>query len=609
MTSIASKLKPSRPVGLFAKMGFVIAPVFVLIASLGLWVLSVIIMTEADDIVSTRLGNAAGRVSSALERHAHYSADDASDPWSQPLPREVMNGLLADQAVRCVVLTREDDAKTKLVAPRGLGCVGQVVDEQFEVVFDTGVRTTLEVNYSRAEVSELWAKMLRLSAIVLFGGLLLSIMAAWVGFQIFINTPLRRLGRAIESNQKSGKPAGVVVRAHDEIGTVMRAFNDMQIRDSDKTALIQRERAKLSRILDGMMDALLVVNRDMRVTLANRAASRLLGRPIDGIVGASILSLFQSTRGNAADDGGFSYMEAVLPDGSIIPVMTSVASMEHAPDAATICVVRDVSDVIEYKNALHRKTLEALTANRAKSEFLANMSHELRTPLNAIIGFSDIIASGMIGGPVSDVTAGYAKDINDSGKHLLELINDILDVSKVEAGEVKLYPEDVDLQSVCAAVMRILQTSAGDNGVALNLIKPKMPISVEADPLRLKQVIINLVSNAIKFTPEGGAVSIGMQQTKQGVEIAVRDTGIGMTSAEIKEAIKPFRQVDNTHTRHYEGTGLGLSLTKSLVELQGGVLSILSTKGVGTEVIVILPNEYDEKNDFVDEAPRLKEIA
>ena len=589
-------------------MVLVIAPAFVLVAALSLWALSVFLMTEADDIVSTRLGNAAGRVSSALERHAHYTAD-ATDAWSQPLPTEMINSLLADQAVRCVTLIRDDDAKTRLVAPRGLGCVGQEIDDEFSIKFDTGAKTQLIVGYSRAEVCKLWDMTLRLAALVLFGGLLLSISTAWVGFRVFINAPLRRLGRAIESNQKSGQPAEVVVRQRDEMGTVMRAFNDMQVRDSDKTALIQRERAKLSRILDGMMDALLVVDRDMRVTLANRAASRLLGRPIDGIVGASILSLFQSTRGNTADDGGFSYMEAVLPDGGIIPVMTSVASMEHSVDAATICVVRDISDVIEYKDALHKKTLEALTANRAKSEFLANMSHELRTPLNAIIGFSDIIASGMIGGPVSDVTAGYAKDINDSGKHLLELINDILDVSKVEAGEVKLYPEDVDLQSVCAAVMRILQTNAHDNGVALNIIEPKMPISVQADPLRLKQVIINLVSNAIKFTPSGGTVSIGIRQTKQGVEIGVRDTGIGMTSSEIKEAIKPFRQVDNTHTRHYEGTGLGLSLTKSLVELQGGVLSILSTKGVGTEVIVMLPNEYTEENDVTDETPRFKKIA
>ncbi len=599
-----------RPVlsrGLFAKMVLVIAPVFALIAGLGLWALSVFVMLEAEDIVTSRLGNAAGRVTSALERHAYKSKAD--DPWKEALPRELLNNLMADPAVRCVTFLREDEKKTRLIAPRGIGCTGQVIDDEFEVPFNTGVKSKLIISYSWSEISTLWSKSIQLSAGVLFGGLLLSIIAAWIGFRIFIKAPLQRLCTAILSSEQTGEPVEVVVTQNDELGNVMRTFNGMQRRDHENTVLLQRERTKLSRILDGMMDGLLVVDRDMRITLANQAALRLLKRPMEDIIGASILTLFRSIHDNAKEDDSFSYIEAVLPDGKATPVLTSVASMDGTQDAATICVVRDISGVIEHKNALRQTTLEALTANRAKSEFLANMSHELRTPLNAIIGFSDIIASGMIGGPVSKETAGYAKDINDSGKHLLELINDILDVSKVEAGEVKLYREEVELKSACNAVLRILQTNADQGHVALLLQTNDGGMYFHADPLRLKQIIINLVSNAIKFTPEGGSVTIHATESDAAVEVSVRDTGIGMSEDEIKEAIKPFRQVDNTHTRRYEGTGLGLSLTKSLVELHGGTLSIASVKGQGTEVTVTFPKDNVQACPQGDDAVMLKNIA
>jgi signal transduction histidine kinase len=250
-----------------------------------------------------------------------------------------------------------------------------------------------------------------------------------------------------------------------------------------------------------------------------------------------------------------------------------------------LCVFRD--NAIE-KQQLYLAKVGAETANRTKSDFLATMSHELRTPLNAIIGFSEVIKSGMFG-PLSARYREYGNDIFNSGTHLLALINDILDLSKLEAGQFELHDEEVDLAASVRACLHLVEPQVQRSKIQISEgIDPDLP-PLRADERRMRQILINLVSNAVKFTPEGGRVRITASRRNGGLAIAIRDTGIGMTPEQIPQALAPFRQIDSKLSRKYEGTGLGLPLTKHLVELHGGTLSIESTINIGTTVTVFLP--------------------
>ena len=231
---------------------------------------------------------------------------------------------------------------------------------------------------------------------------------------------------------------------------------------------------------------------------------------------------------------------------------------------------------------------KAKDASYAKSSFLALMSHELRTPLNAIIGFSDLIKSLAFGDDLVRYQ-DYAKDINNAGVHLLRLVNEILDLAKAEAGMFELHPEPVDISEVIGECGQLVQDGAERTGLKLNVSKLALPL-FKLDRMRLKQILLNLLSNAVKFTPCLGEVTLNaFLNGDGGLQLEVRDTGIGMAPEQIPVALMPFRQLASPLSRHSEGTGLGLPLVKSLVELQGGSLNIESAVNVGTSVTVTFP--------------------
>ncbi len=242
--------------------------------------------------------------------------------------------------------------------------------------------------------------------------------------------------------------------------------------------------------------------------------------------------------------------------------------------------------------------LKAEGANRAKTEFLANMSHELRTPLNAIIGFSEIIEREILGQAQGNSKyVDYARDINGAGNHLLKVINDILDIAKIEVGQLELEEDVFDVDESLCICLKMLADQSQKNSVQLERTGLDSLPSLRGDEKKFKQIVINLLSNAIKFTPEGGQVSLGAEIDAHGdLKVTISDTGIGIAAEDLDKVMTPFAQVDSAHCRKHQGTGLGLPISKALAELHGGSFTMASEPGVGTTVTVCFPAERIERS-------------
>ncbi|HMJ27744.1 MAG TPA: ATP-binding protein [Xanthobacteraceae bacterium] len=265
-------------------------------------------------------------------------------------------------------------------------------------------------------------------------------------------------------------------------------------------------------------------------------------------------------------------------------LMATVADLRHSQQK----LERQAEEVADLAEKYAEEKTRAEEANQAKSKFLANMSHELRTPLNAIIGFSEIMAAGMFGPLGTDKYREYCSDIHQSGQYLLDVINDVLDMSKIEAGRIRLDPEQVELEPFLNDAMRVVSGRADDKQLKLTA-RMGHGIRLVADHRLLKQIVLNLLSNAVKFTPEGGRITIRARATNGWVSIAIADTGIGIPEDALARLGRPFEQVESQLTKSHQGSGLGLAIAKSLTELHHGTIRIRSTPGTGTMVVLRLP--------------------
>jgi two-component system cell cycle sensor histidine kinase PleC len=265
-------------------------------------------------------------------------------------------------------------------------------------------------------------------------------------------------------------------------------------------------------------------------------------------------------------------------------LMATVADLRHSQQK----LERQAEEVADLAEKYAEEKTRAEEANQAKSKFLANMSHELRTPLNAIIGFSEIMAAGMFGPLGTDKYREYCSDIHQSGQYLLDVINDVLDMSKIEAGRIRLDPEPVELEPFLNDAMRVVSGRADDKQLKLTA-RMGHGIRLVADNRLLKQIVLNLLSNAVKFTPEGGRITIRARATSGWVSIAIADTGIGIPEEALARLGRPFEQVESQLTKSHQGSGLGLAIAKSLTELHHGTIRIRSTPGTGTMVVLRLP--------------------
>ena len=281
-------------------------------------------------------------------------------------------------------------------------------------------------------------------------------------------------------------------------------------------------------------------------------------------------------------------------DGSYIWVEASLTRSTN-PETGTpevVSVVRDVSEHVRYEAALRQAKEQADAASRAKSEFLGTMSHELRTPLNAIIGFTEIMKEGVMGPLDNPHYRSYIADIHFSSTHLLNLINEILDVTKAEAGKLEVQEQVFDLRDVIEAVVRISGPPIDKAGVTVGIdLPPDLP-RLQADEGKTRQVFFNLVSNAVKFTPAGGRIDIsGRFDRERGLAVTVADTGIGIAPEDLNRVLEPFVQVDSSLSRRHQGTGLGLPAVKGIMELHRGTIELQSTLGRGTRATITFPPE------------------
>ncbi len=279
-------------------------------------------------------------------------------------------------------------------------------------------------------------------------------------------------------------------------------------------------------------------------------------------------------------------------DGAIIWISESCRAVRNSDGDLLYYegTVEEVSTRKEAERELRVAKELAEAASKAKSIFLANMSHELRTPLNAVLGFAEILRDELFGPLGDNRYKGYVRDIHDSGKHLLNVINDILDLAKVEAGHLQLDEQPVDVENILATCERLIVDTAELRGIRFEVFYPTTAVTLRLDATRLKQILLNLLSNAVKFTPRGNGVTLGTGWASDGgFFFRVTDQGIGMSPDDVVKALQPFQQIDSSLARRYEGTGLGLTLTKSLAELHGGNLSIESKPGHGTTVTAAFP--------------------
>ena len=377
------------------------------------------------------------------------------------------------------------------------------------------------------------------------------------------------------------------------------------------------EGAAMYRFLaDNAMDLITRHGADGRIRFASPAANLLLGRAPEAMHGLAPASLvhpddlraIQAAFVEASYHGRAASAEVRMKraDGSVVWVEIRCRPAQGAPGepADIVAVTRDISERKAHELALVEARDLAQDANRAKSRFLANMSHELRTPLNAIIGFSEVMTHEMFGPVGSAKYLEYTRLIHESGSHLLELINGILDMSKIEAGKFELAEEIFPLDEVVQSAIRFVKLAADRAGVVLAGSIDEDTRSIFADKRAVKQILINLISNGVKFTPRGGRVDVGTRVGPAGVEIWVSDSGVGIAPADLEKLGRPFEQVEGEHVRAKEGTGLGLALVKALAAMHGGDAEIESVLGVGTTVRVRLPHAVvDAKGERLSREP------
>jgi signal transduction histidine kinase/HAMP domain-containing protein len=500
-------------------------------------------------------------------------------------------GQIHDLVARWNELRREPWA----VYSRDLGPLATKIMERFDLLAE--LATGHSFVQRRKVVSDVAYFQYTSAGALLLALFLAAVITLVLGRRII--RPLREAATIADRIAAGELQAPIPSGGQDETGMLLRSMTVMQqnIREMVEREQAQRRSAqnRLAEALENSREAVALVDVDDRIVIANSQLANFFPQLAPQLQsGKSFTEAFQqveelvgpatdeTTRGSAGLNLPLEH-ELRLANGRWLRV-----SRSPLMEGGFFLLISDFSDVKEREERLTEARRAAEAASEAKSRFLANMSHELRTPLNAIIGFSEVMA-GQVLGELNPSYTQYARDIRQSGGHLLDIISSVLDLSKSEAGKLKLSCQALDLNEIIGASVTMMRDQSARAKQTLFAVLPPEPIQVHADPAKLRQVVLNLLSNAAKFTDPGGTITVSAAATKRAAVIRVTDNGIGMSPEQIPIALAAFGQVDSRLARKYEGTGLGLPLSKAIVELHGGTITIDSTPGKGTCVTVTLP--------------------
>lgn len=380
---------------------------------------------------------------------------------------------------------------------------------------------------------------------------------------------------------------------NDELGSLARSFETM-------AKEVQIREKKLADILELAPEGIIAINEHFKITLFNKGAERVFGYRAKEVLGKSInillpkhfrkdhnkhIKSFDATEESYSRMGRRGEISGLHKNGEEFPAAASISKLVVGNEKVYTVLIQDITERKNAEEAILSAKLDAEMANESKSHFLASMSHELRTPLNAIIGMSDMIKEQYFG-DLNDKYKEYAGDIVHSGEHLLSLVNELLDISTIEAGKHTLNIQSFSIEAMVKDCIKIVKLRASQKEISLNYDIPKTLPPLEADKQAVRKVLINLLSNAIKFMPQGGTVDVLATEDDTHIIIVVKDNGPGIPKDKISDLTKPFARLESNAHKAVEGWGLGLAISKSLMEMHGGTIKIESVVGEGTSVSI-----------------------
>jgi PAS domain S-box-containing protein len=405
---------------------------------------------------------------------------------------------------------------------------------------------------------------------------------------------LSKLDASINAIAVTGNNSSrIKIDGNDEITNLGNNINEMLRSLEDKENLFEAT-------IESNGDGIIVVDNYKKVIVMNSKFTEMLDLPSDMRTGKDIDIILDHilTRTSNADELNLKVKSIFYTSDSNRDILHfknthyyewySNPFIKNGIINGRVFCLHDITEMKEIEGSLREANVIAETSNRTKSEFLANMSHELRTPLNSVIGFSEVLLEGN-SGSLNERQTRYLKNISKSGKHLLTIINDILDISKIESGKMHLYKENISVKNLLEDMFSSMQPLAAEKEIVMKVSFGPDLSYIQADKGKIKQVLYNLIGNALKFTEHGGFVTISAKVNGDMVYISVEDTGIGISRMDQEKLFKPFTQIDSSISRKYEGTGLGLALSKELVVLHGGKIWVVSEPGKGSAFTFSIP--------------------
>jgi signal transduction histidine kinase/HAMP domain-containing protein len=526
---------------------------------------------------------------------------ELADTFSADLDVAAQRSLEADEQK---VIAKIKPLFERWRAARARGDIKELenLDQQIDGEFDLLIEFNTDHSYigRRQTVTNIGHFKYASIAITIFA-LLLSAGLTWL-LRSRIVRPLRAAATVADRIANGDMETPIPKGGQDETGTLLNSMTVMQ--DNIREVMTREKELRRSaenRLVDALetsREGVILVAPDGKIVMSNStlrgffpniASSLVPGTQFD-----TALELIQGqlapTQSPSEDINTSGHAELELADGRWLRMTGSATS-----EGGSIIFLSDFTAIKEREESLRRAKREAEAANASKTRFLANMSHELRTPLNAIIGFSEIISGQFFGALGNERYLDYSGDILRSGRHLLAVINDVLDLSKSEAGKMVLAARETDMRDVLKDCVTMIREQCAEAGLTLSVTGMDHALPMTGDAAKLRQIFLNLLSNAIKFTEKGGRVSLDACSAAESIAVTVADTGIGMDPEDVEIAFQPFSQVDNRLERRYEGTGLGLPLTKALVDLHKGSIVIDSARGRGTRITVSFPRAISEE--------------